>query len=71
MRPSPQAFVDIKPKPTPARVTVIGRSLSIAPYTCIKCGGTTDMPAEVVETTGGPLCPGCYVTIKGERPCAV
>ena len=57
------ARINFEAKPAPSRVRVIGRSLSIAPYTCIKCQTTTDLPTVLVSTTGGPLCDGCYEKI--------
>lgn len=66
---NPQAFIDIQPPPTPRVARVLGTYLSIAPFTCIKCGTTTDLPAPVVATTGGPLCEGCYDKITGVGKC--
>jgi hypothetical protein len=70
MRTRPEATIDVQAKPTPPRVRVLGTYLSIAPFTCIKCQTTTDLPAPVVATTGGPLCEGCYGKILNTRPSA-
>lgn len=63
---NPTARINVEAKPTPSRVRVIGRSLSIAPYTCIKCAPPRNSPPKWSKPTGGTLCPECYHKARGK-----